>query len=87
MTTEQPSITCPRCRRTSYNPNDIESKYCGNHQYHHLLADGVTQLVCARCKATLGFEVPPGMEVEAGREYPVREVDVWCAGHAVSDRR
>lgn len=29
------SITCPRCRRTSYNPNDIRERYCGAcHQYH-----------------------------------------------------
>lgn len=27
---EQPSITCPRCGMTSYNPNDIREKYCGN---------------------------------------------------------
>lgn len=26
---EQPSITCPRCSRTSYNPNDIAQGYCG----------------------------------------------------------
>jgi ribosomal protein L37E len=24
------SITCPRCGRTSYNPNDIREGYCGN---------------------------------------------------------
>lgn len=34
-TLPQASITCPRCRLTSYNPNDIEHKYCGNcHQFH-----------------------------------------------------
>ena len=25
-----PSITCPICDRTSYNPNDIREGYCGN---------------------------------------------------------
>lgn len=30
MTTDRPSITCPQCDRTSYNPNDIKNKYCGN---------------------------------------------------------
>jgi ribosomal protein S27AE len=25
-----PSITCPVCGSTSYNPNDIEQRYCGN---------------------------------------------------------
>lgn len=24
-----PSITCPRCERTSWNPNDIAAGYCG----------------------------------------------------------
>jgi ribosomal protein S27AE len=24
-----PSITCPRCGATSYNPNDIQQGYCG----------------------------------------------------------
>ena len=28
--TEQPSITCPVCGMTSYNPNDIREGYCGN---------------------------------------------------------
>lgn len=26
----EPSITCPVCGMTSYNPNDIEHGYCGN---------------------------------------------------------
>ena len=30
-----PSITCPKCSRTSYSPGDIENRYCGNcHEYH-----------------------------------------------------
>ncbi len=34
-TKPQPSITCPRCGMTSYNPNDIEQRYCGNcHMFH-----------------------------------------------------
>lgn len=32
--TTQPSITCPRCQRTSHHPKDIEEGYCGNcHQF------------------------------------------------------
>ena len=27
---EQPSITCPVCGMTSYNPNDIREGYCGH---------------------------------------------------------
>lgn len=28
--TDQPSITCPVCSMTSYNPTDVEMGYCGN---------------------------------------------------------
>jgi ribosomal protein L37E len=27
---KQPSITCPRCGRTSYHPDDIREGYCSN---------------------------------------------------------
>lgn len=30
----QPSITCPKCGRTSYNPNDIRERFCGVCGYH-----------------------------------------------------
>lgn len=29
MTYETRSITCPRCHRTSYHPDDIDTGYCG----------------------------------------------------------
>jgi ribosomal protein L37E len=29
-THSNPSITCPRCGMTSYNPNDVREGYCGN---------------------------------------------------------
>jgi hypothetical protein len=33
-TSDEPSYTCPRCNMTSYNPNDIRYRYCGNcHQF------------------------------------------------------
>lgn len=29
------SITCLRCKRTSFNPNDVEQRYCGFcHVFH-----------------------------------------------------
>jgi hypothetical protein len=29
------AITCPRCGMTSWNPNDVRERYCGNcHAYH-----------------------------------------------------
>ncbi|MBN3946746.1 MAG: hypothetical protein HWQ38_09715 [Nostoc sp. NMS7] len=37
---ELPSITCPRCKKTSYNPGDILNKYCGNcHAWHSDLVE------------------------------------------------
>ena len=30
-----PSIRCPRCGMRSYNPHDIDQRYCGNcHAFH-----------------------------------------------------
>lgn len=29
-----PSITCPKCKRTSWHPKDIEYRYCGACGYH-----------------------------------------------------
>lgn len=48
------SITCPRCGRTSYNPNDVAHRYCGAcHAYH---VDMIT-----------GFEpVPPARPEKGG---------------------
>jgi len=28
--TQAPSFTCPRCGRTSHNPNDAREGYCGH---------------------------------------------------------
>lgn len=25
----RPTFTCPRCSRTSHNPNDVANRYCG----------------------------------------------------------
>ena len=36
---ERQSITCPRCRRTSYNLNDVRHRYCGAcHEFHDIMA-------------------------------------------------
>jgi len=32
----EPSIECPRCRRRSFNPNDIRERYCGACHVFHL---------------------------------------------------
>jgi hypothetical protein len=34
-----PSIACPRCGAVSYNPLDVERRYCGAcHQFHSMIA-------------------------------------------------
>lgn len=47
---EQPSITCPVCELTSYNPNDVATGYCGKcHDWtalHAYAASGMTR--CGR---------------------------------------
>lgn len=35
---DAPSFTCPRCGRTSHNPNDVRERYCGN---CHLFTDDI----------------------------------------------
>lgn len=35
---EHPSIKCPQCHKRSYNPNDIQQKYCVYcHQFHEFM--------------------------------------------------
>lgn len=34
LTPMAPSITCPRCQRVSYNPNDIRERFCGVCGFH-----------------------------------------------------
>ena len=32
---KEPSITCPKCGMTSFHPQDISHRFCGNcHQFH-----------------------------------------------------
>lgn len=36
---DEPSITCPQCGRTSYNPTDVKLRYCGAcHKFHSAIA-------------------------------------------------
>ena len=48
---QQPSITCPECDATSYNPNDVREGYCGNcHQYTSHRVNGQRPHEC-RCRS------------------------------------
>ena len=41
----QPSITCPRCGRTSWNENDVRERYCGAcHQFHDFMGGDLSML-------------------------------------------
>lgn len=40
--TDNPSITCPKCGATSYNPHDIAEQYCGRCNRFH---DGIGGLL------------------------------------------
>lgn len=42
----QPSYTCPRCGRTSYNPNDLAQRYCGAcHAFEKDAQEGLQRLL------------------------------------------
>lgn len=43
----QPSVTCPKCSMTSYNPNDIVHGYCGN--CHDWTSGPLREFTCALC--------------------------------------
>lgn len=76
---EANSITCLRCKKTSFNPNDVTNKYCGNcHMYHESVWPparlawithtdrNVISNDCPHCRKTLNGEV--GME----RQHPMK---------------
>jgi ribosomal protein L37E len=41
---EQPSITCPHCGRTSYNQGDIDHKFCGACGYHERFVGALREI-------------------------------------------
>jgi hypothetical protein len=42
----QKGIKCLLCNRTSWNPNDVENKYCGNcHLFHDFATYDITQRI------------------------------------------
>lgn len=58
MTDTPTSITCPRCRRTSYNPNDVLYRYCGNcHQFLDVPGEADVQAVVQQPQHGLAWRV------------------------------
>jgi RNase P subunit RPR2 len=49
------SFTCPKCGMTSYHPDDIKNRYCGNcHEFipKEALRGQVNPSLCAHTKAS-----------------------------------
>lgn len=62
---EYPSITCPKCGRTSYNRNDIEQGYCGHcHAFHGLPLSLMPASQCPNCNALLDCATLPNQKHE-----------------------
>lgn len=69
------SITCPVCKKTSYNRNDVIHEYCGNcHHYHRdmriSIGDGPTKVFQYRKLGTMPSMTKEGFE--AGLDELVR---------------
>lgn len=61
-----PSITCPKCHRSSFNEGDISSKYCGGCGYHDAPVD-----------APLGV---PGVSAKWRQPTPVMQLRAELGG-------
>lgn len=73
-----PSITCPKCGKTSYHPKDVEEKYCGNcHEFQSAMA----VLSPGEC-----VELPEPNNLVDAIENALREASFLCFGvHATVD--
>jgi hypothetical protein len=68
---DQPSITCPRCRATSYHPADIAEGYCGRcHEW--------TAPRCRDC----GRVLQPGIAEEAAQWRTLGDGRYFCRASA-----
>lgn len=56
------SITCPECGRTSFNPNDVRERYCGN--CHWWTSDPVVMAARRRALAEEGVDPVGGDELD-----------------------
>jgi hypothetical protein len=82
------SITCPRCHRTSWNPNDIREGYCG---FCHAFTRGdlaVEPPTCPRCGEVAALLMPPeqafcGNEACNVLMWNPRDPESWTREHVV----
>jgi hypothetical protein len=61
-----PSITCPVCGLTSYNPNDVRERYCVRcHQFHEWMPQYVivgAGRISERCPSALAAVTGSGFK-------------------------
>jgi hypothetical protein len=69
---DQPSITCPRCGRTSHHPVDIAEGYCG------ACHDWTSAPLCRDC----GRQLAPGVAEEAAQWRTIGDGRYFCRASA-----
>lgn len=77
MSDDAPSITCPKCGRTSYHPEDIRQRFCGVCGFHESLFDAIDRLGKMSSQSD-----PKPIERPKMLERPVRKLDpdLWPEG-------
>jgi len=73
--TKQPSITCPVCDMTSYNPNDVREGYCGNcndYTSHRIDGRRPHDCRCRSCQRERKTEATNRRRAPQQRDWPRR---------------
>lgn len=73
---EEPKIKCPFCGMTSWNPNDVRWKYCGNcHNFHDRIIENEAEILQKLKELTLG---EPGLDTPEARGIAAQKVLGWA---------
>jgi hypothetical protein len=73
---DEPTITCPVCGWTSYNPNDIREGYCGH--CHDWTTPKMTETKMAKLLVEVQWGIIPGM-VDGNRQWGYSREEVEAA--------
>lgn len=57
MVDQRPSFVCPKCRRTSWHPDDVKNGYCG-HCHEFVSVDGFVTVPTVPELAVMGLARP-----------------------------